>query len=361
MARQWTHVTSVLCVLIKFLGNLSLRFGQIYAIFFAEAVGVSTGAFLNAIGFAEFAGLIAGLFAPLFDVFNPRKMFCVGEVLALVGFALAYLDKTSLFGVGAAWFIFLGGGAVIASAVQAALSKADLGASLAFVTSTIESSWSFAGLLGIPMVGVILKQGSWELLFGLMFCLHAPIGTLLAWQFLGPETASDAVVAPVSATKAHAEIEMAASSASAANANASTVADETLIPVVPAGDHQSSNTAAEEPPPEHSCVNVCSASLAHFAFIFSNRRTFVTIIYSALMSYTQNLPAAATGQWLRLQHGYDAEAVGWISFVMGGGEMIGLLLVASLSARVGLERSVWTGATLMVLSQVRHIAGDAVM
>ena len=208
------------------------------------------------------------------------------------------------------------------------------------------------------MVGVILKQGSWELLFGLMFCLHAPIGTLLAWQFLGPETSSDAAVAPAAATKARAEIEMAASTASAANADSSSVADETMIPVVPAGDHQSADTAAEEqpPPPEHSCANVCSASLAHFAFIFSNRRTFVTIIYSALMSYTQNLPAAAMGQWLRLQHGYDAEAVGWISFVMGGGEMIGLLLVASLSARVGLERSVWTGATLMVLSQVCAVA-----
>jgi predicted MFS family arabinose efflux permease len=126
------------------------------------------------------------------------------------------------------------------------------------------------------------------------------------------------------------------------------------IPVAPVGDKCADSSAAP-PPPDHSFCNVCTASLAHFAFIFTNRRTFVTIIYSALMSYTMNLPAAAIGQWLRLEHGYDAEAVGWISFVMGGGEMIGLLLVASLSARVGLERSVWTGAALLVLSQVSHI------
>jgi hypothetical protein len=73
--------------------------------------------FLFIVGIAEIAGVLCSLIAPLLDLFNPRKVFIVGELITIVGFIMA-LSKSSLLVVAIGWFVFLWGGAIIGSSIQ---------------------------------------------------------------------------------------------------------------------------------------------------------------------------------------------------------------------------------------------------
>lgn len=305
-AARWTTATTAACVLIKMLQAIQIRFGPVYASFLADYLRVDAGDFLDAIGAAALCTAATIVLAPLQDVYGAHRIFVFGETMAVLGLALA-LCHFSLPLISIGWFLFLGGASLINGAFQSLLSAAVAPAELGRITAVLEGGWSFASLIGLPLVGVVLQRTSWSVLFGALIALHVPAAVFLAAKF---------------------------------NATAAAVA----------ANRQAANesTASSSSP---SALAAISSSLSHFRTVLGNARAVAVLVFAVCVTANSTLNGAVLGQWLRRAFDCDSETVGLLSLCLGAGELVGTVAVVRVGDRIGHRRAIWLGCACVIAAQ----------
>jgi MFS family permease len=337
MRIKWGASTTALAIAIKTLVSLAMRFGGFYAPFLAPHYRSTTDQFLQAIGIGTLGAIASSLLSPFFDALSPQLLFVVGECLVVIGLGLAALSTSVTIGAGLAWCLLLAGTCIVTAAVQSILTISVPSEELGKLTSYIETSWSLAGIIGIPGIGFILAVQTVPILMLINICLHVPLALLMGWQFyaLVDHDASPQTIS----------VELSGvSSATAESPNPNPNQGEPSITTAPV-------KVQVAPAPALTMSQIMSEYRANFAVIFGNRRQLAILFLSVCIAWTSYLTAASFGQWLQITYGYEADSVGYFTFLFGGGELIGAALVGLFADKYGLLQSVLLSCLLFSLSQ----------
>lgn len=317
----WTWSVTLACACVKFLQAIQIRFGPVYAPFVADALGVDVGAFLDAIGTASLLTLFSIFLSPLQDVVGSHRMFLLGESLALLGLVCA-LSKHSLVIVACGWTLFLAGGSLNNGAFQSMASRCNDAASLSRVTSMLEAGWAMASLIGLPLVGVLLRRTSWSILFACLIALHVLPAIYVARKFF----------------------ELVAGNGATASSEATTTRITTSVPA-----RDESNSVREDAAP--SPLIAIRSTFAHFRQTLSDVNCCLALLFGMCVTANSTLNGGALGQWLKYTYDLDSESVGLLSLSLGMGELTGAILFSRLAPIYSVTRVLWAGATALVGAQ----------
>jgi hypothetical protein len=177
----WTRPLTIMTMTLKFAHAVTQRFGTLFAPFLAVAYGVDTESFLHMLGLAGCSSLANGLFSPLLDVFNLRHVFAVANLLICVGMMVGFFKGLSAAGL--SFFLFYWGTGMSQPTIQSIVSTMVPANKLGGVTGFLEASWPLAGLIGYPLVGLILDYSTFNTFLIIMLVIHGAVSSWLLVQF----------------------------------------------------------------------------------------------------------------------------------------------------------------------------------
>ena len=268
-------------LLARLLINTSRRFIYPFAPALSRGLDVPLTALTSIIAVNQFAGFLSLISGPLSDRWGYRSMMIFG--LGVLGFGMLFGGVLPSY-----WAVFAA--LVLAGAAKSIFDPAILAFAgthipyerRGFAVGILEMSWAGSSLLGIPLLGILMDQGGWRAPF---FVLGG--GSLVCMVVL-----ARFLPRPHASKLGHGG---------------------------PAGFLAALRRIAGEP-----------AALGAMSFVFcvsmANDNLFV--VY---------------GIWLEKTFGLSLVAIGFATTVIGAAELLGEGLVASLSDRLGLRRSIILG------------------
>lgn len=298
--------------------------------------------------------------SPLFDVVSPRAMFCFGEIVVLTGFGFAAC-KNYFALVQTGWIMFFSGSYIIAASVQAILTRFVPVNELSKFTSYIELSWPFSGLVGVPLVGIILQRLSWSWLYIIFAGIHLPAALILCYAvfsrempsvFIPPmiDSASQSVT-PMTMTPARKrQVDvttknpiMSMTGAAFPSAYEECAAIENVkeekglisksvgsIKSLRVSKPRNYGSTTESQQRELTLKEVLVNSFTLMGEVVFDRRCFAFMFATMSLACSSNCMAQSFGMWL-VDIGYDAEVVGSLTFVFGAGEIAGNIICGRLA------------------------------
>jgi predicted MFS family arabinose efflux permease len=250
--------------------------------------------------------------APLQDIFGSHKVFLLGESLSIIGLLFA-LSKYSIPVISLGWLLFLSGASINNGAIQSIMSHSVEPSELSRTTSMLETGWAMASLVGLPLLGVVLKRSSWTVLFCGMLALHLIFASFVTFKFFGL----------IRSMKTQKQL-----------------------------DHQHDTSPVVDEVAPKSALDVLKATLNHFRETFANPRCQSVLIFGICLTANSTLNGAVFGQWLAYRYGFDSERVGLLSLCMGAGELTGAFFMSRLTARFGRKRVFTYGILCLFLAQL---------
>jgi predicted MFS family arabinose efflux permease len=134
---------------------------------FAAGLGISIEQMGGLIALRNGMGLIAPAFGAWSDRVGHRRSAMLG--LVILGFGLLITGLASGLGLAAIGFILMGiGSAIFIPTLLAYVSDRVPFARRGRVTGSIEMTWGLAGMIGLPLVGVIITASGWRTPFFLL-------------------------------------------------------------------------------------------------------------------------------------------------------------------------------------------------
>ena len=301
----------VLRVILLTRANLNLPLRLTY--FFLPAISRGLGVSLHAAGALVSVRSLMGVTAPLFGVLSDtvggRRVMSLGLVLMVVGAALA--GGLPWYGTALLGFAIMGiSKSAFDPAMQGYVGQLVPYERRAQAIGLVELSWS-AALLGMPLCGWLIDQISWRA----PFILAAAVG-FLTWQLTrralapGPD-------------------------------------------IVEPGRHR-----------ENLARHV--RSLRH---LWHDRHARLALLITGLLVFAQDNLMIVYGAWMEDRFGLSVTALGAVTLVVGGAELVAELGVIVLSDRLGKRRAVFlslvlTGCGYLLLpratgSLIQGLAGTA--
>eukprot|EP00003_Mantamonas_plastica_P002281 TRINITY_DN1172_c0_g1_i3.p1 TRINITY_DN1172_c0_g1~~TRINITY_DN1172_c0_g1_i3.p1 ORF type:complete len:431 (-),score=147.98 TRINITY_DN1172_c0_g1_i3:58-1350(-) len=188
------------------------------------------------------------------------------------------------------------------------------------LTGIVEQSWALAGLLGIPMIGLMLNRLDWTLTYVILGCVMFVIDLLLLWRWWGsPDGDKD--------------VEKAS--------------------VVPNGTTTKQQDESEEKPensePELSPWGTLKNG---FSVVMSQPVANWTFFLLIIHGGSYNAVFAAFGSWLVDDYKLDVEQIGLVVLAIGIGEVLGALCVSLFGAKIGRHETVFWGLVASLVSAV---------
>lgn len=277
--------------LCRFLLNTARRFPYPYAPALSRGLGVPLAAVTSLIAVNQVTGLLSLLFGPVADRWGYRLMFFAG---------LGSLAAGMLAGALLPWYVVILIGLFLAGlgksmfdpALQAYVGERVPFKRRGLVVGFMETVWAGSTLVGIPVIGLLIARFGWR----------APFLALGACALLG--MAALLIVIPARAAgRGEAPIRI--------------------------GIFDSWKKLLHQKP---------GLGMLGFAFFISIANDNFFVVY---------------GAWMEQSFHLSVIALGMTTTVIGGAELLGETLTASLGDRIGLQRSMRTG---LVLSNISYLS-----
>ena len=274
-------------VICRFVLNTARRFAYPFAPVLSRGLGVPLTSITSLIAINWATSLLGIFFGPLADRFGYRKMMITGLVMLTAGmFAGGFLP---FYGVILITLFLAGLGKIIFDpAVQAYISERVPYSRRATAIGFLEISWAGSTLLGIPLIALLIDNVGWRAPFFAMGIMGL-VG-ITALVVLSPaDTSSIQPRRPVSYRE--------------------------VLPILMRD----------------------KTSLGMFAYVFF----FSAAIDNLFVVY---------GAWLEKSFSVGIVALGMATSVIGVAELVGEILVATISDRFGLKRVVIIGVTICIFT-----------
>jgi len=274
--------------LCRFLLNTARRFPYPYAPALSRGLGVPLAAVTSLIAVNQVTGLLSLLFGPVADRWGYRLMLFAG---------LGSLAAGMLAGALLPWYVVILIGLFLAGlgksmfdpALQAYVGERVPFRRRGLVVGFMETVWAGSTLVGIPLIGLLIARFGWRAPF-LALGACALLGMAALWIVIPGRAAGRAEV-------------------------------PTRI-----GIFDSWKKLLQQKP---------GLGMLGFAFFISIANDNFFVVY---------------GAWMERSFHLSVIALGMTTTVIGGAELLGETLTASLGDRIGLQRSMRTGLVLSTLS-----------
>ncbi|MGB9437859.1 MAG: MFS transporter [Desulfobacterales bacterium] len=278
----------VVVVICRLVLNTARRFTYPFAPVLSRELGVPLTSITSLIAVNWATSLLGIFFGPLADRFGYRKMMVLGLVMLAVGMFAGGLFPS--YGVILITLFLAGlGKMVFDPAVQAYVSERVPYKRRATAIGFLEISWAGSTLLGIPLIALLIDNVGWRSPF---FAMGA-IG--LAGIIV-------------------------------------------LSVLIPADEKSISN-----PRRALSVKNV-------FSIIVQDKSSLGALAYVFFFSAAIDNLFVVYGAWLEKAFSVGIVALGMATGVIGAAELVGEILVATLSDRFGLKRAVMIGVTICIFT-----------
>jgi predicted MFS family arabinose efflux permease len=275
-------------VVCRLVLSLARRFAYPFAPVLSRGLGVPLTSITSLIAVNWATSLLGIFFGPLADRFGYRKMMVLGLVMLAVGMFAGGLFP--LYGVILVSLFLAGLGKVVFDpAVQAYVSERVPYNRRATAIGFLEISWAGCTLLGIPLIALLIDKVGWRSPFFAMGAIG--FAGIIALIILFPPDRQS-----ISKPRRSLSVKKA-------------------LPII-ARD---------------------KASLGMLAYIFF----FSAAIDNLFVVY---------GAWLEKAFGVSVVALGMATGVIGVAELVGEILVATISDRLGLKRVVMIGVTICIFT-----------
>ena len=278
----------VVVVICRLVLNTARRFTYPFAPVLSRELGVPLTSITSLIAVNWATSLLGIFFGPLADRFGYRKMMVLGLVMLAVGMFAGGLFPS--YGVILITLFLAGlGKMVFDPAVQAYVSERVPYKRRATAIGFLEISWAGSTLLGIPLIALLIDNVGWRSPF---FAMGA-IG--LAGIIV-------------------------------------------LSVLIPADEKSISN-----PRRALSVKNV-------FSIIVQDKSSLGALAYVFFFSAAIDNLFVVYGAWLEKAFSVGIVALGMATSIIGAAELVGEILVATLSDRFGLKRAVMIGVTICIFT-----------
>jgi len=275
--------------LCRFLLNTSRRFAYPFAPALSRGLGVSLPAVTSIIAANQVTGILGPFFGPFGDHWGYRNMLLIGMALLAAGMlAGAFLPFYAMIML--ALFLAGLGKNIFDPAIQAYVGSRVAYRRRGLVIGIMETAWAASSLIGIPLVGLLIAHLGWRSPF-LVLGILGLLGGISLVILLPKNGAKDAAV-----------------------------------PKTP--------------------VNILSSWL-HLA---RNRSALGLLCFSFFASAANDNCFVVYGAWLEDSFHLSIVSLGITTTVIGIAELLGEILTATLSDRMGLRRSMLIGLVLSGLS-----------
>ena len=278
----------VVVVICRLVLNTARRFAYPFAPVLSRELGVPLTSITSLIAVNWATSLLGIFFGPLADRFGYRKMMVLGLVMLAVGmFAGGLFPSYSVILI----TLFLAGlgKMVFDPAVQAYVSERVPYKRRATAIGFLEISWAGSTLLGIPLIALLIDNVGWR----------SPFFAMGAIGFAG------IIVLSV---------------------------------LIPADEKSISN-----PRRALSVKNV-------FSIIVQDKSSLGALAYVFFFSAAIDNLFVVYGAWLEKAFSVGIVALGMATSIIGAAELVGEILVATLSDRFGLKRAVMIGVTICIFT-----------
>ena len=278
----------VVVVVCRLVLNTARRFAYPFAPVLSRGLGIPLTSITSLIAVNWATSLLGIFFGPMADRFGYRKMMALGLVILAVGmFAGGFFPS---YGVILITLFLAGLGKVIFDpAVQAYVSERVPYNRRATAIGFLEISWAGSTLLGIPLIALLIDNAGWRSPFFAMGAFG--IAGFIALVVLFPPDQQ-------SISKPHRLLPI-----------------KKVLPIL--------------------VQDKASLGALAYVFFFSAASDNLFVVY---------------GAWLEKAFGVGIVALGMATGVIGMAELVGEILVATLSDRFGLKRVVMIGVTICIFT-----------
>jgi predicted MFS family arabinose efflux permease len=177
--------------LAKFFVNMALRLAYPFNTDIARGLGVSLDQVGRVQGIGELTGLVSAGIGHQLDRGFFRRWIVIGVAAAGFGsLALGLGERLWVFGV--CFALLAGGVAVMTTAAQTWIGSSVPYAERGRVIGIYEASWAVALLVGAPVAGFLIDQGSWWWPFALIGVVVLGMVPFVASAMGGPSPVADA-------------------------------------------------------------------------------------------------------------------------------------------------------------------------
>lgn len=280
--------------LCRFLLNTARRFPYPFAPALSRGLDVPLAAVTSLIAVNQVTGLLSLIFGPLADRWGYRTMLFAG-----MGFLSAGMLGVAFF----PWYVvvlvglFLAGlgKSVYDPALQAYVGERVPFRRRGLVVGFMETVWAGSTLVGVPLIGLLISRFGWR----------APFCVLGAFALVGLGT---------------------------------------LVLTIPGGDGRGQD-------------RIRLSMLAAWKKLLQRKPGLGMLGFAFFISVANDTFFVVYGAWMEQSFHLTVVALGMTTAIIGGAELLGETLTASLGDRIGLNRSVKIG---LVLSTISYLALPAV-
>ncbi len=278
----------VVVVICRLVLNTARRFAYPFAPVLSRELGVPLTSITSLIAVNWATSLLGIFFGPLADRFGYRKMMVLGLVMLAVGMFAGGLFPS--YGVILITLFLAGlGKMVFDPAVQAYVSERVPYKRRATAIGFLEISWAGSTLLGIPLIALLIDNLGWRSPFFAMGAIGLAGIIVLSVLISADEKSSSNPRRTLSVKK--------------------------VLPII----------VRDEP----------SLGALAYVFFFSAAIDNLFVVY---------------GAWLEKAFSVGIVALGMATSIIGAAELVGEILVATLSDRFGLKRVVMIGVTICIFT-----------
>lgn len=161
---------TVLLTIVRAIMNVNTRMVYPFLMVFARGLGVDLKTISTTLTIRSFFGVLTPFLAPLAEKHSRRSGMLLGTALFAIGSGLVVLWP-SLTAFGIALSITFLGMYVYMSAVQAYLGDRVPYAQRGRAMSIFELAWSFAFIIGMPLLGMLIGRYGWQAPFPILALL----------------------------------------------------------------------------------------------------------------------------------------------------------------------------------------------
>ena len=190
------YVFLALVIALKFLNNTALRFGNLFVEQIAVDLDISAVDFLQVLTIASACSVAVALLAPFYDLVQPKSLFILSACSNLSGLVLATFSNSRI-AVQLGWCLFISAQAVSTAVFQTILSRklVDRPEEIGHYTTIIELSWACSGCFGVVLVGLVLANLSWWVLFVIFIAFQVPLCSAFLLLLYSEEAANNSSLA----------------------------------------------------------------------------------------------------------------------------------------------------------------------
>ena len=282
----------VVIITSRLISNTSRRFIYTFAGVFSRGLGVPLTAITSLIAINQATSVLGIFFGPYGDRFGYKVLMLTAFSFLSIGMFLGGLLPfysvlvVSLFLAGL-------GKSVLDPAVQAWVGRRVPYQNRGFIIGLLELSWAGSTLIGIPLIGLLIDYAGWQVPFLVM-------GSLLLFCFV-------------------------------------------IILVLFPSDRDRTTQPAGKSAVGKEMLKTWSTMIRH-------RPALGMIVFSLCLSLANDIIFVTYGIWLEVSFTLSIVALGFGTIAIGAAEILGELLTAFFSDRIGLKRAVICGVVVSIFS-----------